>query len=460
MADTVKLEIDHSEGVSQRQSGNKDTNSNRLLLALGFLNLVLIVVVVILAVLLNAAKGDIDDNKKAIVEMTAMMSKTMTVTGDATAAGQSDVQPVNQVVKTLNGNQAHVRLTEGVDPSVFDGKQFQSYNLFAGSGFWTDKPNMPSARSDFQSVTVGDKVYLIGGLDSNGVTLDSLVEYDTVLERYTSLPSMPKTRHRFGAALLNKEIYVIGGFESSSSPGPEKCMLVYNIGTKEWREGACTEVPHGDTCAAELGGHVYVIGGYGVDYETLDVVEKYDPSTERWSRVESLPDPRGDVGCASMGGSLYLIGGYYSPTWDPDSFQNTNYKYDPTTNQWTKMADIPTARGDKAVVVLPNNRLLVIGGETHARGEVTQIPVHKVEMYYPEHDVWVEKASIPSARFRFTAASAGKDSIVYAFGGHVLCETGWNNDYDNPDCPNKALASVQAFYDLEHPDIFLNVGLE
>ena len=34
---------------------------------------------------------------------------------------------------------------------------------------------------------------------------------------------------------------------------------------------------------------------------------------------------------------------------------------------------MPTARGDKAVVALPDGSVMAIGGEFHARGEVTQV---------------------------------------------------------------------------------------
>ena len=35
---------------------------------------------------------------------------------------------------------------------------------------------------------------------------------------------------------------------------------------------------------------------------------------------------------------------------------------------WEKRAPLKNARGDKAIVVLPHERLLVVGGETHNRG--------------------------------------------------------------------------------------------
>ena len=38
----------------------------------------------------------------------------------------------------------------------------------------------------------------------------------------------------------------------------------------------------------------------------------------------------------------------------------------------------------------------------------------------------------------------------------MLCSTGWFNDWANPDCPNRALSRVEAFLDMDHPDLFLH----
>ena len=39
------------------------------------------------------------------------------------------------------------------------------------------------------------------------------------------------------------------------------------------------------------------------------------------------------------------------------------------------------------------------------------------------------------ARFRFGAIADG-NGLVWAFGGHRLCTTGWNDDWGSPDCAN------------------------
>lgn len=112
---------------------------------------------------------------------------------------------------------------------------------------------------------------------------------------------------------------------------------------------------------------------------------------------------------------------------------------------WIKLADYPFARGDFALATLPGNRLLAVGGEMNGRGRTnaqTQAS-HQVNEYIGDHDIWVPKVPIPGPRFRMDAAYV--DGVVYVFGGHAVCV--------GQDCPETA--TTQAYFDFDHPDIFL-----
>lgn len=56
---------------------------------------------------------------------------------------------------------------------------------------------------------------------------------------------------------------------------------------------------------------IYLIGGYGENYDFPNATEMYDPVTDRWSRVADIPTPRGDLMCTALNGLVYAIGGYY-----------------------------------------------------------------------------------------------------------------------------------------------------
>jgi hypothetical protein len=241
---------------------------------------------------------------------------------------------------------------------------------------------------------------------------------------------------------------------------------------------------------------------------------------------------------AEMGGVLYVAGGYYDATnqFAPQSFQQTLYALDTNaaTPTWEVLADVPVARGDGALVALGNGRLLLLAGETHARGartevrtrptvlharmptayphgrvpyvaqaraacacsmymsasvpckclpallqmhacmltrataamrsrrvrvcshclltgSVPQVATHDVHMYYTKHNLWVPKAPIPEARFRFAAAvHAG---VAYAFGGHQTCA----ENKDTSPCHSTAHSSTMAYYEADVEPMFVLV---
>lgn len=392
-----------------------------------------------------------------VVAVVAFCVAVFAAAGAATR--EDDISALKTTLEPLGGPEVVLRVGTASGVPGFP----SASSLFAGAGFWTGKKPLPAATSDFQAVAAGDKIYLIGGQNRTGGVLDTLVEYDTAIEKYTALTPMPAPRMRFGAAVHDGKIYVVNGLAADDAT-PLKTTFVYDIASKAWSTGPETAVGRSDTCAAAAAdGKIYVVAGYAKDYETLKSVEVMDTAAAAptWSSAADLPDKRGDVTCAASGAKVYAIGGYYDPsgTWSASAFHASMFQLDASAAAaWTNMTDMPSARGDKAAVTLSDGSIVVVGGEGHARGEVTQIAQHPVEQFFPQHNTWIVKASIPTARFRFAAAAV--DDFVHAFGGHVLCETGWNGDWTNMDCATKTLDSHEVLMDVAHPDIWLHAAKE
>lgn len=69
-----------------------------------------------------------------------------------------------------------------------------------------------------------------------------------------------------------------------------------------------------------------------------------------------------------------------------------------------------------------------------------------MQVYYADDQTWVQKAFIPTARFRTAAAAAG--GLAYVFGGADLCIDAGNNP-----CPS--LNVTEVFLDVDHPHIYI-----
>jgi N-acetylneuraminic acid mutarotase len=347
----------------------------------------------------------------------------------------------------------------------------KAYSLYAGSGQWTSKTVLPETLSDYQAVSHKTHVYVIGGQKGcvssetcAGTVVHTVYQYDTKLDKYTTKAAITDNgvaaiRYRYASAVVGDKIYIIGGLTADTATGMLKTTLIYDISANSWSTGPEMAAGRADTCAAVVGSKIYVVAGYqSIDpINVLDTVEVLDTAaaSPAWTTAPSLPAKRGDITCASSGGKVYAIGGYYDPTgtWKPGAFHDTMFEFTPGAAAWVEKAKMPSSRGDKAAVTMSDGSIIVVGGETHAREEQNQVAAHPVEQYYPAHDTWVPKASIPTARFRFGAAQV--DDIVYAMGGHRVCETNW--DTYASDCARKTLNSVEALLDVAHPDIWVHV---
>jgi hypothetical protein len=61
-----------------------------------------------------------------------------------------------------------------------------------------------------------------------------------------------------------------------------------------------------EVAAAELGGKIYVVGGFGGERE----LEISDPTADRWSRGAAILRALHHTAAVSLNGTLYVAGGF------------------------------------------------------------------------------------------------------------------------------------------------------
>jgi N-acetylneuraminic acid mutarotase len=115
--------------------------------------------------------------------------------------------------------------------------------------------------------------------------------------------------------------------------------------------------------AARIGSAIYVVGGFlgrGDGGATTAAVERYDIERDRWRRVRSMPIGVNHPATVAHGGRLYVIGGY---TGDGGLSAPTAavQRYDPRTNRWTRLRDMPTRRAALTAGVI-DGRIYAAGG--------------------------------------------------------------------------------------------------
>ncbi len=159
-----------------------------------------------------------------------------------------------------------------------------------------------------------------------------------------------------------------------------------------------------EVAAARAGDRVYVVGGFaGTEGTALGAttaaVERYDPRRDRWSRARSMPLALNHPAAATWRGRVYVVGGYTAPvglTGDSAAL----LRYDPRRDRWTRLADMPTARGALAVGVI-GDRLYAAGGAAGGRA------LRTLEVYDLRRDRWRRGPPMPTAREHLAGAVHG-----------------------------------------------------
>lgn len=283
------------------------------------------------------------------------------------------------------------------------------------TGSWAAKSsNGFTARSDFASSAVGNKIYAIGGDDNSSYPTNILEVYDAT----TGTWSTPSTTGAFTVrdglttAVINGKIYVMGGYDGGAYAVNK--LDVFDPSTNAWSapQTTGTFTGRGGLTSAVVGGKIYVIGGTNAGPATIvNAVEVFDPVTNKWSTATTTGTftGRAYLTSAVVNGKIYVIGGINGS----GSAVTTLDVFDPATNTWSTPATTGTfsPRIDLASSVL-NGKIYVFGGQ---KGNSY---LNTLEVFDPSTNAW----STPSTTGTFTARNGLTASVVngviYVMGGY------------------------------------------
>jgi N-acetylneuraminic acid mutarotase len=180
-----------------------------------------------------------------------------------------------------------------------------------------------------------------------------------------------------------------------------------------------------------VNGKIYALGGTTDGRVVFSTVEEYDPTTDTWTEKTSMPTPRALFASSAVAGKIYAIGGWI-PRGNIGKAFTTVEVYDPVTNTWSKRANTPTARWGLSTSVV-RGKIYAIGGTTTTQSKWRTVST--VEVYNPTTDRWTKEANMLTRRgWHASSAVFGK---IYVIGGASRCISGkWP--------PTDALSTVEA----------------
>lgn len=208
-----------------------------------------------------------------------------------------------------------------------------------------------------------------------------------------------------------------------------------------------------------LGSLIYYVGGRQTTPNIHSAkTYSYNPATDTWTQLADIPNADGLQSpiLRAVGTKLYCIGGYNSQivpgnVGNGGQIYNTVYEYDPGTNAWVTKTPKPTPVEDFGSAVI-SDKIYCYGGLTIGTSEV---PVKVLEIYDPATDTWdATKADMPAVKWSgdFGEAYNGKAyaiSSAVSFVGYPNL-TAVNTVYEYDPVGNawatKAVATVPTCY--------------
>jgi len=259
---------------------------------------------------------------------------------------------------------------------------------------WTRKEDMPTERFGLAASVVAGKIYAIGGWDGNA--LATVEEYDPATNRWTTKADLPEARYTLSAIAVSGKVYAIAGRVhddpgAAAGQGPPGAVFEYDPEADTWTEKTAGHSGHW-LATSVVDQMVYVFGGTHFFHEQgLAPVSVYDPAADTWTGRKRMAKPM-ITATSTLDRTIFVVGGWSH--WDDQEkgqgFLTQVFKYDPPTETWTEVAELPTPRRPATAVV--NGRIYAIGGTKVWPPD----PLGTVEEYTPEG--WIPRAVSPGGK--------------------------------------------------------------
>jgi Domain of unknown function (DUF4347)/Malectin domain/Calx-beta domain/Kelch motif len=245
--------------------------------------------------------------------------------------------------------------------------------------------------------------------DTMAKTVTIPIVNDTLQERVEGI-NLTLSNVTGGAVLGAQASATLSIVDNDLSPGFTKL---------NWATEVAATEPTSESLGAVVDGKLFVFGGFNTDdfvSSTSQKVSVYDPATNTWKTLGNMPTKLTHSPSVVDGQTVYFIGGY-------DGLHPLNYgttavwKYDTLKDTWTTFVPLPVPKGAGAAVLL--------GREIHFFGGMNQNRTinsgdHFVLNLNDSNPTWRTAASMPNPRNHLGGVAI--NGKAYAIGGQLFEE--------------------------------------
>ncbi len=220
---------------------------------------------------------------------------------------------------------------------------------------------------DFSIYRTGTKLYstcrhwCFGGAEYHISSPFNIVEeYDPLTDSWATKAPMPTPRKGAAYGVIDNKIYVAGGSAVSNWVASNK-LVIYDPVTDKWIDTLATmDYAMYSPTGAVINDKFYVIGGLlgYAPWTGQKIVQMYDPITNEWSRVADLDSARVGHTTNGIAGKIYAIGGDRQPP-----IVRSVEEYDSNSNNWIVRDQTPDTMILHTASVF-ENKIYVFSGST------------------------------------------------------------------------------------------------
>jgi hypothetical protein len=209
-----------------------------------------------------------------------------------------------------------------------------------------------------------NKVLIAGGMERNGVWLDSAELYDPASGQF--MPAGPMHARRAGATatlLPDGKVLIAGGNDETGKSLAS--AEIYDPVSNTFSATGSLGTARGHAIALLLKtGKVLIAGGSASgDDDQLATAELYDPRTGYFMPAGSMHARRSYFTAVALDdGRVLVAGGLSGGQYPRHKVEATAEIYDPQTDRFTPTAGMSTPRYKQGAALLPDGKVLIVGG--------------------------------------------------------------------------------------------------
>jgi phage baseplate assembly protein gpV len=284
------------------------------------------------------------------------------------------------------------------------------------------------------------RVLVIGGYSLPWQWLDDAEVYDPAADTWTVVSPLHSHGVTHTATVMkDRRVLVVGG-NTGSSRFTER-VDIFNPQTNTWTEAQSLPGDRANHTAQLLAdGRVLVAGGQTNEHGIIGDALLYDPQANTWTVTGPMISPR--IWAQSVrlqDGRVLVAGGMTLEEMPANKLSASAEIFDPATSAWTAAAAMMQPRYSHFLVLLPDGQVLALGGARDwACCWTSSSFVREIERYDPVTDKWRTVGELPQPRAD-AAATLLSDGRVWLTGGRWSYTThgadSWLISYGVPGAP-------------------------